>query len=63
MGVNPSKSAHFIDFPLPSYPIFAALKVVDKTGFSPQSSKTMKTSHINLSYVIEMAKPSKKNPD
>lgn len=57
MGVNPSKSAHFILFPLTSSHIFAG-KNQDSffliTQFYPNS---MKTSHIIFYYVIEMAKP------
>lgn len=56
LGVNPSKSAHFILFPLTSSHIFAG-KNGDCRALKRQANpNSMKTSHINFFYVIEMAK-------
>lgn len=60
MGINPSKSAHFMLFPLPSYPIFANEMDEMRSIGRFKSYNSMKTNHIKLIYVIEMAKPSKK---
>jgi hypothetical protein len=53
---NPSKSAHFILFPLTSCPIFAAKNQGIQSGFVLLYSNAMKTSRINFFYVTEIAK-------
>lgn len=58
MGVNHSKSVHFILFPLTSYPIFATKNWGIILKGCLKLSNSMKTNHIKLIYVIEVAKPS-----
>ena len=57
MGVNHSKSVHFILFPLTSYHIFASKNWGTKLKRYLKISNSMKTNHIKFFYVVEVAKP------
>jgi hypothetical protein len=60
MGVNRSKSAHFILYPLPATPIFASKSAAGAGFFRARFFNIHVINHIEKKTVIDVAKPSKK---